>query len=221
MQPIPVQVHNVTVYAYFNPTEPLTEVILAGASGTYAVGTLLTNIFYNLNLDNEGKQQNPLNLHGKYYATGQYESGEYFTTPWMYCLDNSSTPEFGRTITLGAQTGAVQNEDTQLGVTMDVESGLIPLTKLHNITVSQQFPPPAIGSRLLIENGQGYLVATRTGTPHTMGVLVKNGDVVGPVHVGESNILVSGVTDEGARISRSQCTCVRPPFPAVFLQELV
>ena len=221
MQAIPLKVHNVTVYAYFNPTEPLTEVIFTGASGTYAVGTLLTNIFYNLNLDNEGKQQNPLNLHGKYYAKGQYESGDYFTTPWMYCLDNSGTPEFGRTITLGAQTSAAQSNDAQLGVAMNVESGLIPLAKLHNITVSQQFPPPAIGSRLLIENGEGYLVATRIGTPHTMGVSVKGGDVVGPVQVGESNILVTGVTDEGERISRGQCTCVSPPFPAVFLQELV
>jgi hypothetical protein len=60
MQGLPIKVMNVTVYAYINPLEPLTEVVLEGSSGTYSIGTLGLQSFYNLNLSNEGKKDNPL-----------------------------------------------------------------------------------------------------------------------------------------------------------------
>ncbi|MEM6718215.1 MAG: hypothetical protein AAF611_02770 [Bacteroidota bacterium] len=104
MQAIPVPVKNVTIYAYFNPTEPLQEIIIEGATGTYSVGTLTTNIFYNLDLNDDGKRVNPLKVHGKYYATFETDDGKKeskkIVTPWMYCLDNSDTPSFGRTVSM-------------------------------------------------------------------------------------------------------------------------
>jgi|TARA_B110000090_G_C13042945_1_gene316392 hypothetical protein len=48
MQPIPIKVKNATIYQYFNPLEPLTEVILTDGTGTYSLGTLGLNAFYNL-----------------------------------------------------------------------------------------------------------------------------------------------------------------------------
>jgi hypothetical protein len=219
MQPIPVKVKNVSVFAYFDPTMPLSEEILSGASGTYSVGTLIRSAFYNLDLDDEGKKENPLKIHGKYYAQGETESGDKFQTPWMYCLDNSDQPQFGRTITFGDPENEALN-----GVDFDVNpSQFIELSPLTNITVTQQFPPPAIGETLLIENGKGHVIATKTGTPHEMGVEVSSGDRVGKIAPGMKNIMVSGkihlANGEVRTYVLSRLTAISGGEPAVFLQE--
>ena len=215
MQGIPVKVRNVNIYAYFNPTEPLEELVIEGATGTYTVGTLTTNIFYNLDLNDDGKRVNPLNVHGRYYATFEYEdSSKPITTVWMFCLDNSDTPRFGRTINL------LHSNDADAAATPAVvdESDYIRLTPLHDITVSQLFPPPAIGQRTLIENGTGYIIGTRIGTPHLMGVEVDSGDVVGKFTPGMKRIIISGRNDDGELITRTDLTVISNGKPAIFLR---
>lgn len=214
MQPIPVKVKNVTLYAYFNPLEPLSEVVLSGASGTYSVGTLIMSIFYNLNIDNEGKKENPLNIHGKYFATAETESGEKITTPWMYCLDNSAQPKFGRTITLGQTNEA----DNAIAPVVD-SSVYIKLAPLTDITVSQSFPSPEIGQRILISNGTGNIIATRFGTPHEMGIEVDSGQRFGGIVPGMKNIIISGKTKEGQIYSQTGYTVISGGEPAIFLRE--
>jgi hypothetical protein len=213
MQPIPIKVKNVTIYQYFNPLEPLTEVILTDGTGNYSLGTLGLNAFYNLTLDNEGKVTNPLNVHGKYYATFETESGHISTTPWMYCLDNSDNPEFGRTIHM------VAADTTDIGVNVANESGFITLGALTNITVSQFFPPPAIGQRTLITNGTGNIIATKLGTPHEMGVQVDTGDWFGTILAGSKNIMISGKTKNGDTFSQTGYTVITGGKPAIFLKE--
>jgi len=217
MMPIPTKVKNVSVFAYFDPREPLVEEILTGASGTYSVGTLLTNAYYNLNLDNEGKKENPLFVHGRYYATGQTESGHNFRTPWMYCLNNSDHPEFGRTIRFGT-TG---DEASGAGGSSADISDFITLGPLTDITVSQLFTAPAIGQRVLISNGDGNIIATRIGTPHEMGVMVKKGDRHATITPGMKNIIISGKTKDGKRFSQTGYTAVSGGEPAIFLKEFV
>jgi hypothetical protein len=213
MQPIPIKVKKVTIYLYINPLEPLSEVILTGGTGTYSVGTLGLNSFYNLNLDSEGKVTNPLNVHGKYYATFETESGSQSTSPWMFCLNNSKKPEFGRTIRMMAADAA----DT--GVNVAHESGFITLGALTNITVTQSFPPPAIGVRLLITNGTGNIIATKIGTPHEMGVQVDSGDWTGPISAGSKNIMISGKTKNGETFSQEGYTAISGGKPSIFLKE--
>ena len=215
MQPLPTKVKNVIIYVYFNPLEPLSEVVLTGGSGTYSVGTLGLNIFYNLNLDNAGKKTNPLDVHGKYYAVCETESGDKFTTPWMYCLSNSDKPEFGRTIRM------VANGDNaaDIGVPIAHESGFITLGSLTEITVSQLFPSPAIGQRTLISNGKGNIIATRIGTPHEMGVQIDSGERFGKIIAGSKNIIISGKTEKGDTFSQTGYTVVSGGEPAIFLRE--
>lgn len=214
MQPIPTKVKNITLYAYFNPTEPLSETVLTGASGTYSVGTLMMSIFYNLDIENEGSKENPLSVHGKYYATCETEAGETFTTPWMYCLDNSDKPKFGRTVTAGKENNDADNL-TLLGAN---SSSFIQLGELTDITVSQLFPSPAIGQRTLIENGKGSIICTRTGTPHEMGVEVDTGDRVGEFVSGSKNIIISGKNKEGEMFFGRGYTAISNGSPAIFLQ---
>lgn len=213
MQSLPIKVKNVTIYAYFNPTEPLSEVVLENASGVYSIGTLGLNSFYNLNLDNEGKKVNPLNIHSKYYATGENENGDKFTTPWMYCLSDSDKPEFGRTISMGS-TGNVHPE-----VSTGDDSGYIQLGKLTDITVSEQLMPPAIGERIFIRNGSGNIIATKFGTPHEMGVQVDSGERTSVIPVGTRNIMISGKTEKGTTFSQSGMTVISNGKPAIFLHE--
>ncbi len=212
---IPVKVKNVTVYAYIDPREPLTEVVISGASGTYSVGSLGLNIFYNLDLTDGGKRQNPVFVHNRYFATCESEDGTVFTTPWMYCLDNSDQPKFGRTVTAFSP-----NDDiAQVGPLVSNEDDYIKLSPLTNITVSQLFPPPLIGQRTLIEDGSGYIIATRIGTPHLMGVQVDTGKRVVPLIPGMKNVIITGKTADGHHFSNTGYTVVSAGEPAIFLQE--
>lgn len=214
MQPLPIKVKNVTIYAYFNPIEPLSEVVLENASGTYSVGTLGLNSFYNLHIEDKGKEVNPLNAHAKYYATGETESGEKFTTPWMYCINNSNQPEFGRTIRMMSE-----GNGSDLGVNLTDESGFITLGKLSDITVTEQFTPPAIGQRTLITGGAGNIIATKIGTPHEMGVRVDSGERYGEFSVGSKYIMISGKTANGDTFSQMGYTVISNGEPAIFLKE--
>lgn len=213
MQGIPVKVKNVNVYAYFNPIEPLEEIVIEGATGTYTVGTLTTNIFYNLDLNDDGKRVNPLNVHGRYYATFETEDGTKITTVWMFCLDNSDMPKFGRTVNM-----LHSGDDVAATPAVVDESQYIKLTPLHDITVSQLFPPPAIGQRVLIQNGTGNIIGTRIGTPHLMGVEVDSGDRIGKFTPGMKRIIISGRTDSGELISRTNLTVISAGNPAIFLR---
>lgn len=216
MQPIPTKVKNVTVYRYFNPNEPLTEVISTGGSGTYSVGTLGLNVFYNLDLDNIGTEKNPLTAHGKYYATFETEAGGHLTTsPWMFCLDASKQPKFGRTVRMLATDA----NDNGVHAVQGNKYDFITLGALTDITVSQSFPSPAIGERLLITNGKGNIICTRLGTPHEMGVQVDSGDRLGAFVDGSKNVMITGKAKDGSHFSQTGYTVISNGKPAIFLKE--
>jgi hypothetical protein len=213
MQPIPVKVKNVKVFPYIGGggVGPVVEPIITGAAGTYSVGTLGLYVFYNLNLTG-GKQTSSPQVHGQYYATGEYENGSAFATVWMYCTETGKAPQFGRTVSMVGSADA--EADTQaLGVPDYFKLG--PLT---DITVSQLFPPPAIGQLLLIQGGKGNIIATRVGTPHLMGVEVAGGKRSGQLHVGMKNIIITGKNKEGNLLTFTNETCVAAGDPAVFFR---
>ncbi|GLB51060.1 hypothetical protein NBRC110019_00990 [Neptunitalea chrysea] len=219
MQGIPIAVKNVTVYAYFNPLEPLEEVILTGATGTYTVGTLMTSVFYNLDLNADGKFQNPLSIHGAYYAVCETADGKTIKTEWMYCIDNSLAAKFGRTVTLGKPA----TEDvlhTSIGLGMIDPSDYIRLTPLAGITVSQRFPGITPLSRTIIMNGEGYVITTRFGTPHLMGIEVDSGDRVSSLVLGAQNISITAKTPSGDTHTQFGLTTISAGEPAIFLKLL-
>ena len=213
MQPIPVKVKNVNVYPYVEwhggGVGPVILPVIENASGTYVVGTLIMSVFYNLDLNVTEKPK--LGIHQRYVATGETEDGTPFSTPWMYCTNASNQPEFGRTITLNQQDSEAIN------------GGFVPpyitLGPLTDITVSQLFPPPAIGQILLIENGSGNVIATRTGTPHEMGIEVKGGKRFGNLRAGAKNIIITGKNSEGKTVTTGNLTCLDVNEPAIFLRQ--
>lgn len=215
MQPIPVKVKNVNVYPYVEwhggGVGPVILPVIEGASGTYAVGTLLMSVFYNLDLNVTDKPK--LGVHQRYVAVGETEDGTPFTTPWMYCTNASNQPEFGRTITL--------NQPNSDAVNIGNVPPYITLGPLTAITVSQLFPPPAIGQILLIENGSGNVIATRTGTPHEMGIEVTGGKRFGDLLAGTKNIIITGKNSDGKTVTMGDLTCLNPNEPAVFLRQFV
>ncbi|MCD0470952.1 hypothetical protein [Flavobacterium sp. JAS] len=212
MQAIPVKVKNVNVYPYVDwnggGVGPVILPVVEGASGTYAVGTLIRSVFYNLDLQTKNSK---LGIHQKYVAIGETEDGTPFTTPWMYSTNVTNEAEFGRTITLNQP-----NSEAISAVSVPPYITLGPLT---DITVSQLFPAPAIGERLLIENGSGNVIATRTGTPHEMGVEVISGNRSGKLVVGMKNIIISGKNKEGKTVTFGHLTCLNPNEPAIFLHQ--
>lgn len=215
MQPIPVKVKNVSVYPYLGigPVGPVVQPVITGAAGTYSVGTLGLNVFYNLDLSG-GKQTGTLQVHGRYIAIGEYENGSPFSTVWMFCLEAGKAPRFGRTVTMGASDAAASEADAQ---PLSVPPYIV-LQPLTDITVSQVFPPPAIGQVVLIQGGKGNVIATRVGTPHLMGVEVKGGKRSPQLHTGMKNIIITGKTKDGHLYTVSSETCVSAGDPAVFFR---
>ncbi|MCH2193750.1 hypothetical protein [Kordia sp.] len=155
-----------------------------------------------------------MKVHARYCAVAETEDGKKFVTLWMFCLDNSNTPRFGRTVSM-----LHGNSEAQAAVATPAivdESNYIRLAPLHNITISQLFPPPAIGQKILIENGVGYIIETRIGTSHLMGIEVVDGDYVSKFYRGMKNIIASGRTDNGELYSRQHMTVISAGRPAVF-----
>ena len=138
MQPISTKIKNVTIFKQFPEHETIIEEISSGGTGTYSVGTLGLNSYFNLSIDNQGTVTNSLNINERYYATFETETGQKSNTVWMYCSNNSKTPSFGRTITLGA----ADKNDT--GVTIAEPSGFIQLGELTDITVTEYLTPPCL-----------------------------------------------------------------------------
>jgi len=212
MQAIPVKVKNVNVYPYIDwnggGVGPVILPVIEGASGTYAVGTLRKSVFYNLDLQPE---KSKIGIHQKYVAMGETEDGTPFTTPWMYSTNTSDELEFGRTITIGKKDSEAINVGSL--------PNYIILGPLTDITVTQIFPSPAIGEILLIENGSGNIIATRTGTPHEMGIDVIKGNRLGKLTAGMKNIMITGKNKEGKTVTMGNLTCLDPNEPALFLHQ--
>lgn len=216
MQPVPQKVKNVSVYPYINwphggGVGPELLPVIIGASGTYAIGTLTTNIFYNLNLT-DAVANPPLQVHGKYWAIGEYENGGSFRTPMMLCLEAGVNPEFGQTVSM-LKPGVDVAEPTDLSVPPYVK-----LTQLNNVTVTYIAPAPIILQETLISDATGYIIATKVGTPHLMGVQVDGGNRSANLKLGLKDIIVTGTTPDGQRITRIGLTCVGAGDPAIFLQ---
>ncbi len=229
MQPIPVPVTNVSVYPYthWDPhwgVGPVQLPVITGAEGTYSVGTLITHIFYNLDLQG-GKHEGTLNLGGQYYASFKTSDGGTGQTPWMYCTQGGDSPTFGRTETEGTQ---ITNGDTHVHLHLPPTAGRTPLplldyiviAELDDVNVSQIFPPPAIGQIELIAGAKGQLIATRFGTPHLMGIQAEGGQRSGVLHVGmERIVIVAKRTDNGQPLAMQNLVCENAGESVVFMQR--
>ncbi|SFW85836.1 hypothetical protein [Chitinophaga sancti] len=216
MFPSAIKVKNVNVYPYANwpgyGVGPALTKVIEGASGVYSVGTLFTNVMYNLSLSG-GKELAPLVVHESYVAIGETEYGVPFTSHWVYCLQAGPEPTFG--LTINAYYVPFHYVPGSYST-----PPYFPIAALTDITVSQLFAPPAIGQKLLIVNGTGNIIATKTGTPHEMGVEVTSGHRVSPLAVGLQGILITGKTKDGHLISFNSLTCTDAGEPAVFLRQL-
>lgn len=209
MQGLPQKVHNVSVYPYI-PNAPI-EVKPVGVEGkgTYTVSTLTTQIFYNLDLDVLHEER--LTVGGMYYALCTTEDGKTFQTPGMYCTDAGSSPKFGLT------KNVLQPHVTQ-AYTVDSEGPYIVISDLENVSVVENFKPPAIGSIEIISGAKGQLIATRFGTPHLMGIRVDGTSSL--LHEGMSGLSVGGKeSGTGKTVGYNNLKCVDAGNPSVFLQD--
>ena len=220
------KVTNVNVYPYihWNPilgVGPEIPPVLKGAQGTYSVDLGPLGGEYRLDLQGgELRKGEKFHIHQLYTALGSNEDGGFFSTPEpLYCIEGGGTPKFVRLI-------FNTFDSTEVTVNPSNNSGILKLLPLSNVNVSQEFPPPIIGIRPLIEGGEGFLLATKIGTPHLMGVEVTGGKRFGKLEVGMKNIFFSGRSECGEKqeLVYGHLTCTAagepgdPNKPAVFFQ---
>ena len=220
MQGIPVPVTDVTVWPHYDwPAHggrgPVVLPVIENASGTYTVSTLVTDVFYNLELD-PTKPSEPLHAGGMYTASFT-ANGKQLSTPWMYCTSADEAAEFGRTVhVVGSPSEA--SASVQEGVD---GQHLLDLAPLKDITVSQPFKPPAVGSRLILEAERGELVATTIGAPHLMGIAIDT-DGVNPsrLQLGMGGLLVTAANATTGKLeSMANLTCRQVGGTAILLQS--
>ena len=231
MQPIPTPVTNVTVWPWIDWPQhgglgPVIMPVITGAGGSYSVGSLLTHVFYTLDLTDVTPAY-PLKLGGRYHATVECDDGTILNTTWMTCTMAGDSPVFDRTVTTGQDPGASptdapstvpERQVSTLPPTTSVDQ-LIMLTPLTDMTVWQVFQPPAIGSMELLSGADGHYTSTRVGTPHLMGFTVDHSADASRLHVGMRRIGVSGKRrDNGALVSMENLTCENAGDPAILLQ---
>lgn len=214
MTPIPQPITNVTVYPYTTAPIELLPVI-EDASGTYSVGTLTTNVFYNMDLHG-GEHKSKLEKGGAYFAVVTDETGNRYRTHWMHCTNTGETPTFGLTQSL-------QHPEWTAPALPLTEGQYIHIERLCDFTSIINLKPPAIGTMEIDLGKSGWLIGTRTGTPHVNGFLIENPTIPNYVAVGTRNVSISAKSErDGKVITYNNLTLVSASDKeCVFLQQFV
>ncbi|POA97285.1 hypothetical protein C2134_15680 [Chromobacterium sinusclupearum] len=202
MIPIPSPVTQVRIFPYIPDSHIIVPPVFISGTGTYSVGTLGKSIFYNLDLTAGESQNGGPHAGNKYYAICKGADGKEFTTTWLTCLKGGSTPQFGRTITLGRPSVAngplVSNDYTRSKQ-----------VHLSDITVNAFIQPDEPLSLPLIANGNGIASFVGQFPGGFWSVTVTGGEYVNPLQVGMT------VTIQGINTATG-----KPCFiPAIFVTE--
>ncbi|WP_146131780.1 hypothetical protein [Chromobacterium amazonense] len=189
MTPIPSPVTQVRVYPYIPDASIIVPPVFTGGAGTYSVGTLTTNIFYNLDLNSGEAIHSGPHAGNHYYAVCKDSSGNDFTTPWMTCLKGGPQPQFGRTIHLlhAAHGPATDTNSNQTVSNPDIVHQI----HLSDISVNAYVSATEPLMIPLIEGGQGIATFAGLLPGATWSVSVTGGERVNPLHVGMS-VTISG-----------------------------
>ena len=214
MTPIPQPITNVTVYPYITAPIELMPVI-ENATGTYSVGTLTTHVYYNMDLHG-GDRTGKLEKGGAYFAEATDAAGNRFRTHWMHCTDAGDSPTFGLTQNLLHPQQTAPNFPIGDGPYIHIE-------ELVDFTTMINFKPPAIGEMEINLGKAGWLIGTRTGTPHVNGFLIENPTLPNFYAVGSRNISISAQSKKsGKTVSYDNLTLVSANSKeAVFLQQFI
>ncbi len=214
MIPIPQPITNVTVYPYTTAPIELLPVI-EDATGTYSVGTLTTNVFYNMDLKG-GDNKSKLEKGGAYFAEATDAKGNRFRTHWMHCTGTGESPTFGLTQSL------LHPEWTAPALPVS-EGQYIHIERLSDFKTIINLKPPAIGTMEIELGKSGWLIGTRTGTPHVNGFLIENPKIPNYVAVGTRNIAISATSErDGKVVSYNNLTLVSSSDKeSVFLQQFL
>ncbi|MCD4502130.1 hypothetical protein [Chromobacterium vaccinii] len=190
MAPFPTPVTQVRVYPYIPDAPIIVPPVFTGGAGTYSVGTLTTNIFYNLDLTSGETENGGPHAGNKYYAVCKDASGKEFTTPWMTCLKAGPQPQFGRTTHLGhpvQQTGADSGSDAAVA-----SPDIVYQIHLSDVAVNAYVPPTEPLLIPLIEGGKGIATFAGLLPGGSWSVSVAGGERVNPLHPGMT-ATISGI----------------------------
>ncbi|MGR2679243.1 hypothetical protein [Chromobacterium haemolyticum] len=199
MAPFPTKVSQVRIYPYIPNSLIVVPAVFTGGAGTYSVGTLGRNVFYNLDLTSGEPQHGGVHSGNRYYAICTNPEGSEFTTMWLTCLQGGETPRFGRTITHGRPRPQVRDD-------ADLHEDIAYQIHLNDVSVSAYIPPNEPLSIPLIENGKGIATFAGLLPGGTWSVTVAGGER--PNHLQEGMT----VTIAGTNVATGK------PFhiPAVF-----
>jgi len=195
MQPIPTPVTNVTICLYDG--DAIAEMVVwIDGDGTYSVGTLTTDVFYNLNITsgeavNAGPQKKQ-----RYYATYTDAKGQKGRTPWLYCLTSGNKPTFGRTEGLRSDDEAVSSDIAYR----------IPL---KNVTVRASVPKVEPLELIYLTDSEGEAMFEGMLPEGQWSVVLKGGKVVNPLTVGDEVVITSNNSGDAYTVPTTlRCTAV-------------
>lgn len=178
MEPIPTKVHDVKVYPFIGAPVEVPSVFVDG-KGTYAVGSLTTHLFYNLDLAAGKSQHGGVHAGNRYYAIGTGEDGKSFETPWMTCTRGGDAPQFARTIDAlggGSEAEAAASQPSHSDIAYQIH--------LKDVFVQLAHDPREPIVIPLIENGKAIATFAGLLPGGSWSVAVAGGNRVNPLQVG-------------------------------------
>lgn len=182
MTPIPTPVKNVRVFPYIPDSPIIVPPVFVSGAGTYAVGTLGMNVFYNLDLTSGEAQNSGVHAGVKYYAVGLDQEGKEFTTTWLTCTKGGAQPQFGRTTHFGPFTPGAEQE---------AHADIIYSIHLSDVAVNVFIPPCEPLFIPLIENGKAIATFAGLLPSGTWTVSVTGGERINPLQDG-ATVTISG-----------------------------
>ncbi|AUH50347.1 hypothetical protein CXB49_05750 [Chromobacterium sp. ATCC 53434] len=210
MAPNPQPVTQVRIFPYIPDSHIIVPPVFVSGAGTYAVGTLGMNVFYNLDMNSGEAQNGGPQAGSKYYAIGKTSEGKEFTTTWLTCLKGGPTPQFGRTITHGrrASTAAPTASDHAVSTASGFNEDIAISHQVHmeDVVINAYIHPTEPLMLPLIADGKGIA----SYVPHgSWSITVTGGERVNPLQVGMR------VTAHGTNVATGK------PFfiPAVLVTE--
>ncbi|GEM_PF-788518 len=219
-----IKVKNVNVYPYLpdpigGGPGPVVFPVIEGAEGVLTLTWLGVRIQI-VSLEIEGGTR-----HGELYHKGNYqfaalnEEGQPENIPWLVCQNVGPRPIFSRTIGSYQLPGGGSDKQEVLSDHFTPAQGdyidLGPLTAISVIKPFGKFMP---GFEILVENGTGELIGTRTGTPHLMGVRIDTG-IVGHFEPGQTGLCFQAKTQSGRHVYYNDLEVVSPDNPVILMQK--
>ncbi|KIC48173.1 hypothetical protein [Tateyamaria sp. ANG-S1] len=202
---------DISIYPYYRGVPLEVDAVAQARRGSYVSGFIAGQSYYTLDLI-EPLAAHDLHVGATYTCTAIGPDKRPLKTHWLFCTALAPSPKFGI-------SKHWSNPNSFFAVLPDMDTILVHLEELTDIVAVF---PSAAGSTSLSQaqiGRTGWLVMTRIGCPHMIGILVKAPILPSGITQGSRDIVLSARSVRTTQsISLDALTCISTSDEALFLR---